>query len=54
MANQFGEEVSDNKAYNQARAALKHIADLSGMDVNADTPIKKKALADERASRAGK
>lgn len=54
MPQRFGEEISEQDAYNTARNALTCIQDLSGMDRLADTPIKRKALADERAARAGK
>ncbi|MGW4528351.1 hypothetical protein [Amycolatopsis sp. NPDC004378] len=53
MANQFGEQVSDDVAYGQAREALGHIDDLSTIKNLADTPVKQKALADEQQARTG-
>ena len=53
MANQFGEQVSDDVAYGQARQALGHINDLTTVQGLADTPIKQRALADEQQARAG-
>lgn len=52
MANQFGEQVGDDVAYGQAREALGHINDLSTVQTLANTPIKQRALADERQARA--
>jgi hypothetical protein len=53
MPSRFGEEISEQDAYNTAREALSFVSDdgLTEMDSLAHSPIQQQALADERAAR---
>lgn len=53
MPNRFGEEITDQDAYNTAREALSYVSNegLADMDSLAHSPIQQQALADERADR---
>lgn len=53
MTQRFGEEITEQDAYDTAREALSYVSDegLADMDSLADSPIKQQALADERAER---
>jgi len=57
MPNRFGEEISEQNVYDTAREALSYLSDEQLADTNLDnlahSPIQQRALADERAKRAG-
>lgn len=53
MPSRFGEEITEQDAYDTAREALQYVSDegLADMDSLAHSPIQQRALADERAAR---
>lgn len=53
MTQRFGEEISEQDAYDTAREALGQMSDegLASMDSLAQGPMQQQALADERAAR---
>lgn len=53
MTQRFGEDISEQDAYDTAREALTHVSDedLASFDSLAQGPMQQQALADERAAR---